>query len=259
MATTVVILQPCYFPWAGLFEQIVNADTYVHYDDVQFSRGSFTNRVQVKTGTGAVKGRDGVVWMTVPVQHSGPRAINRTPIDYGKPWRRKHSQLLRQTMSGAPFAKDALELFDAVVSQEWESIAALTMAGIEAVAEYFGIKTRFYRSSQLDIGASSTERVIDICKHFGADVYVTGLGAKNYIDHERFERTNIRLEYMDYKRSPYPQLHGGFTPYVTILDLIANCGKDGARYLSSGTRHWREVIPGVGADAGPDEREGGDP
>ena len=50
---TVVISQPMYFPWIGIFEQIRLADVFVFYDDVQFTRG-FINRVQYKTpqGTG---------------------------------------------------------------------------------------------------------------------------------------------------------------------------------------------------------------
>ena len=46
------------FPWIGMLEQIKLADIIVHYDDVQFSKGSFTNRVQIKT-------KDGFKWMTV--------------------------------------------------------------------------------------------------------------------------------------------------------------------------------------------------
>ena len=57
--TRVVISQPMLFPWVGLFEQIRAADVYVHYDDVQFSKGSFTNRVQIKTARGPR-------WLTVP-------------------------------------------------------------------------------------------------------------------------------------------------------------------------------------------------
>ena len=47
--TTVVVSQPMLFPWVGLFEQIRLADVFVHYDDVAFSKGSFFNRVQIKT------------------------------------------------------------------------------------------------------------------------------------------------------------------------------------------------------------------
>lgn len=44
----VVISQSMFFPGWVLLEQLKLADLYVFYDDVQFSKGSFTNRVQVK-------------------------------------------------------------------------------------------------------------------------------------------------------------------------------------------------------------------
>jgi hypothetical protein len=79
-------------------------------------------------------------------------------------------------------------------------------------------------------------------QRFGGNVYVTGHGARNYFDHELFERHGISVEYMDYQKIPYPQLHGAFTPYVTILDLIANCGAESMAYLQSGTVRWREFV-----------------
>ena len=60
--TTVVVSQPMFFPWVGMFEQIRLADAYVHYTDVQFSKGSFVNRVQIKTA-------DGFRWLTVPLKN----------------------------------------------------------------------------------------------------------------------------------------------------------------------------------------------
>ena len=42
-----VISQPMYFPRVGMLEQIRLADHFVYYDDVQFSRGGFSNRVQL--------------------------------------------------------------------------------------------------------------------------------------------------------------------------------------------------------------------
>ncbi len=56
----VVISQPMLFPWVGMLEQVRLADRYVDYSDVQFSRGSFVNRVQVKTCTGPR-------WITAPL------------------------------------------------------------------------------------------------------------------------------------------------------------------------------------------------
>ena len=41
----VVISQPMFFPWIGMFEQIKAADVFLHYDDVQMPQGrSFISR-----------------------------------------------------------------------------------------------------------------------------------------------------------------------------------------------------------------------
>ena len=47
---------------------------------------------------------------------------------------------------------------------------------------------------------------------------------------------------MAYEKRPYPQLHGEFTPFVTVLDLIANLGRDGRRQIVSGTTNWRHMV-----------------
>src|SRR5882672_1775792 len=98
--TTVVISQPMFFPWVGMLEQLQAADVYVHYDDVQFSKGSFTNRVQVKTATG-------VKWLTVPLEdvHLG-QLIKDVRVDSRRDWRKSHLSLLDQAY---PQAKEIVE------------------------------------------------------------------------------------------------------------------------------------------------------
>ena len=58
---SVVITQPMYFPWIGMLEQMRLADHFVSYAGAAFSKGGFTNRVQVKTA-------NGVHWLTVPLR-----------------------------------------------------------------------------------------------------------------------------------------------------------------------------------------------
>ena len=72
--------------------------------------------------------------------------------------------------------------------------------------------------------------------------YITGHGAARYLDHSLFLESGIDVQYMEYHKTPYPQLHGAFTPYVTSLDLVANCGSDGIHYIRSGTVGWKEFL-----------------
>lgn len=236
--TTVVVSQPMFFPWVGMFEQIRLADVYVHYGDVQFSKGSFTNRVQIKTA-------QGVRWLTVPLQDFAVgQAIDDARINTRIDWRTQHLSLLRQAYAEAPYRKDMLELVEAVYLQSADTIGMLSRLSMEAGCNYFGLGEgkRFVDVRDLGIGGSSSLRVRDIVTELGGTRYITGLGARNYLDHQLFEEAGIRVEYMDYRKTPYPQLHGAFTPYVSILDLVANVGKAGIGRISSGTIYWKEYL-----------------
>jgi hypothetical protein len=233
---TVVISQPMFFPWVGLFEQIRLADVYVHYLDVQFSKGSFVNRVQIKVP-------DGFRWLTAPLKNLAlGQKIEEVETDPAPGWRKRHLEFLAQAFRGAPHARDALGIVEEVYASPSHRIADLAIAGMERVLDYFGLAAgrRFLRSPDLGIGGAGSARVLDIVKSLGGSVYVTGHGARDYLAHEEFERAGIRVEYMDYRRTPYPQLHGDFNPHVSILDLIANVGRAGIECIHSGTAHWKD-------------------
>ena len=235
--TTVVISQPMLFPWVGMFEQIVLADVYVHYDDVQFSKGSFTNRVQVR-------GTDGVSrWMTVPLDKAQKSPMIAELRAADRDWRSEHRAQLTAAYRGAPHLDDALAVLDEEYADPAVSLCDLLIGSTERMAERLGAwdGTEVSRSSLLGIDGTSWERVLAVVRHFDGDTYVTGHGARNYLDAEAFERAGVEVRFTDYACTPYPQLHPDFTPYVSTLDLLANVGVDAApAFLSPRTVHWRE-------------------
>jgi hypothetical protein len=237
MEKTAVISQSMYFPWVGLFEQIRRADIFIHYDDVQYARG-FYNRVQLKTANGSK-------WLTVPLreQHRGQH-IDQVLIDDRIDWRTQHRNMLEQAYLKAPHKDEMLSLVDQVFSKEYLVLADLARESILSLANYFGLieGREFGSSSQMGVAGVSSKRLHDLCLAAGASVYVTGHGARNYLDHELFDKSRIRVEYMKYRMNPYPQLHGEFTPYVTALDLIANCGKERIDVICSETIFWKDFI-----------------
>lgn len=235
----IVISQSMYFPWIGLLEQIRLADVFVHYDDVQFTRG-FYNRVQVKSSRG-------IHWLTVPVRsHRRETNIDHVLVDDSKNWREEHRNVLTQCYRSAPFFREMMDVFDEAHSAHVTSLGDVSRNSIISLARYFRIDhgRRFVSSSMLDTPGRSSDRLLATCQKLLASTYITGHGARNYLDHELFESSGIKVEYMDYRKMPYPQLHGDFTPYVSGLDLIANCGRDGAKYICSGTTSWKETVSG---------------
>ena len=233
--STVVITQPMLFPWPGFFEQLALADTYVYLDDAQFSKGSFTNRIQLLRGGERC-------WMTIPLAGKGSFQRIADLVAAGEAWRASHRALLRQSLIGAPYLDDALSIFDAVYSRS--ELLELLIASIEEPARYMGIGTgrKILRTSELGIGGTSWPRVLKLVLATDGRAYLTGHGAAGYLDHAAFEARGVSVEYMNYSRTRWPQPGGAFTPYVSVLDLIARTGPAARDHLNPATIPWREFL-----------------
>lgn len=234
----VVISQPMLFPWVGLLEQIRLADTYVHYDDVQFEKGGFINRVEVKT-------RQGPRWLTIPLSGASfGREIREVRAAVEVDWRRRHLATLSQEYARAPHLRDMLALVERVYAVDTGRLVDILVASIRELSEYLdlpaGRDAPF--SSALGIPGRSSARVLAVVRRFGGTRYVTGHGARAYLNHEAFEAAGVSVEYLDYQELPYPQLHGAFTPFVSGLDLVANAGRAGRSVICSGSVPWRAFL-----------------
>lgn len=230
-AVTVVVLQPGYLPWLGFFDQLRRADVFVYYDDVQYDTHGWRNRNRIKT-------QSGPIWLTVPVRHAGlglPSILD-VEIDPRTPWARKHVQSIRQAYARAPFVKRYLPALEELLQRRWERLVDLDIACVDLLAEGLGGRRRIERSSALGIPGDQSERLVNICRHFGASRYVSGAAARSYLDVALFERHGIAVEWQDYVHPAYPQLHGPFVPYLSALDLLLNCGDEAAGVLVSGAR-----------------------
>ena len=233
--TTVVITQPMLFPWPGFFEQLAVADCYVYLDDVQFSKGSYTNRIQV------LRGADWA-WMTIPLAGKGSFQTISDLAAAGTSWKAQHRTLLRQSLLGAPYLDDALAVFDCVYANE--SLLELLIASIEEPARYMGVgpKRCIARASALGVAGSSWRRVLDLVHAVDGRRYITGHGAARYLDHDAFEAQGVAVQYMSYSRTRWPRQGPSFSPFVTILDLIAHTGPMAATYLHPATVDWRVFL-----------------
>ena len=78
----VAIHQPNYAPWLGYFAKMARADVFVFLDDVQYTKNSYINRVQIDAG-GTAR------WLTVPVSFSFRDPINRVRAA-NENWPRAH-------------------------------------------------------------------------------------------------------------------------------------------------------------------------
>jgi hypothetical protein len=234
----IVISQPMFFPWIGIFQQMRLADIFVHYDDVQLPLGrSFISRVQIKAYSG-------IQWLTVPIKRKSFQIINNVLIDHTKNWRKKHFKSLETNYKKAPYFHDMISLVENVYSFPFKFLSELNIYATENIAKYLNLTPNFLKSSELKKESSSSKKILDIVNELRGTIYITGHGAKNYLDHKLFDKNNIHVDYISYNLTPFPQLHGTFTPYVSILDLIANVGGNASSWLNATTINWKDFIDG---------------
>jgi hypothetical protein len=66
----------------------------------------------------------------------------------------------------------------------------------------------------------STQKLVDLVKLAGGTVYLTGLGAKNYLNESCFKTENIQVIWYQFHHPVYQQLHGAFIPMLSCLDFL---------------------------------------
>jgi WbqC-like protein len=217
-----VILQPSYIPWRGYFDQIRRADLFIFYDDVQYDKHGWRNRNRIKTANGKR-------WLTIPVHSSGVTqgiGIKDVLIDWSKPWAENHRKSLTAAYGRAPHFRDYLALIESIYSRHDEKIADFTIDITIRLARELGLqRTRFMRSSEIQgVDGHKTERLVQILRMVGADHYLSGPSAREYLEQDRFDQAGISLEYMKYEYPEYGQLYPPYDPQVTILDLLFMTG-----------------------------------
>ena len=236
-----VVLQPGYLPWLGFFDQMRRSDVFVYYDDAQYDKHGWRNRNRIKT-------QRGPIWLTTPVRHSGlgwPSILD-VEIDNRAPWARKHLQSIRQAYARAPYLQRYLPPLEDVLSRPWQRLVDLDLAVAALLAEGLGVAPRIMRSSELGIDGERSVRLLRICQHLGAGVYLSGNAAREYLDVPLFESHGIRVEWQDFAHPVYPQQHGAFVPYLSALDLLLNCGPTSGDILRGAAQRHAIVNPCTG-------------
>jgi hypothetical protein len=230
-----------FLPWLGFFEQVKLAESFVFLDDVQLPLGrSFIHRVQIKTARGQE-------WLSAPVMRAGRayQTIRDTQFD-GNEWRQRHLALLERTYRPAPYFSQVWEaVVRPIYAVETSSLSQFCIEAVRRICEYLGLSPTWYASSALELGLrpdDASSRLVSICQALGADQYITGHGAANYLRHEAFEAVGVQVRYMDYHHRPYRQLYGTFVPYVSILDLLFCEGDGASAYLNPHTVEWSDWV-----------------
>jgi hypothetical protein len=223
----VSIHQPQYLPWLPYLLKISASDLFIVLDSVDFTKNGLQNRNQIKI-------TQGKAWLTVPVKQKLGQKIKDVEINQQENGRKKHWQTLEQNYQKAPFfhlyARELNEVYDT----DWKYLIDLNLHLLQLLIKWFGISCKLIRSSNLAATGQKMELILNLCKAVGAGTYLSGVGAKDYLEEEAFAQAGIELIYkLPVLPKEYPQQHQKslFINDLSAIDLILNCGESWEQYV----------------------------
>lgn len=228
--------QPVYLPWLGLFHKIALGDMFCIFDDVQYLKKDWNNRNQIKTHAG-------VQWLTVPVLTSGHREkpIREIEINNNIDWRKKHWKTIAFAYKKAPFFKKYADFFEDLYKRKWDNLVELNDHILFYLLKELGITAEIRRASEENFEGIKNDLVLDMCNKLHANVYIFGALGKNYAKEDDFKKAGIKVYFQNYVHPLYLQLHGKFVPYMSVIDLLFNCGNNSLDILMSGNTSKKDI------------------
>jgi hypothetical protein len=219
----VVVLQSNYLPWRGYFDLIHDADVFVYYDEVQYTKNDWRNRNKIYS-------KNGLQWLTIPIAKTAVKLkISEVPLPEER-WQQDHFKSLYFTYKAAPcFAQLEPLLDEAYVKTKWQFLVEINRYFIETISRMLGVTTQFKDSKDFQLEGDRVARLVNLLKRLGATEYISGPSAKEYLSGQEhlFAENGLRLTYKDYAGyPPYRQVREPFEPAVSIVDLLANLPVD---------------------------------
>lgn len=194
------IHQPNFLPHLGFFDKIAYVDTFVILDNVQHSKGGYTNRAKIK-------GKKDPFLVTVPVKNVKGQLISELEFANYSKFKRKFTNTLTQL---APKVK---ELFKPILDKDHTNLCEFNKELIEVVLIQLGIKTDIVLSSALTAGGKKSELILNIVKELEGDVYISGGKTNKYLDLERFDFEGIGVLFQDFQRNDQ---------YISVIHHLEN-------------------------------------
>ncbi|MCP4231496.1 MAG: WbqC family protein [bacterium] len=221
--------QPCYLPWIGFFAKAALADAFIFMDWVQLNHQSWQTRNRALSANGPV-------WLIVPVKAGGRsgQSIRDTEIAGDPTWQRKHWTTIQQCYGSTPYFDEHSRFFEHLYQHDWKKLAQLNIAATEYLFDCFGIKPQIYYGDAFDFTEHKTALLAEMCAAVGTDSYLSSDGERAYVDRALLASAGVEHRYLNYEHPEYEQRYEPFTPYMSALDLLFNCGPDSREIMLSG-------------------------
>lgn len=205
--------QPNFLPYMGYFYKMYSCDVFAFSDEVQFARKEFQNYNYICEEGERKK-------LTVPVQgHTIP--YNQVKLSDWEHSRKSVIGRIENAYRRYPYFNAIFPYIRAILQQDYIYLIDLNKALLMFIAGYMRMPCKIINESDLGLEyVDATYDIVTICQMAGCGIYLSGKGAKKYLNPGLFDKSGIRLLWSGYE----PLEYGSKIEDGSVLDYLMLCG-----------------------------------
>ncbi len=169
----IAIHQPNFLPWYPFFQKIKEVDKFIILGNCQFEKNGFQNRFYLNEK-----------WHTMSTRKGLDPINSKIYLNHIKDWNKIKINL--------PQYKNTLDQLDNCIS---DNLFLTNAKIIKKLAKLLGYNTEILYDYPTTL--KSTERLVDICLHYNATEYLSGISGKNYLDLNLFNNNGIKVSFQE--------------------------------------------------------------
>jgi hypothetical protein len=212
------IHQPNFFPWMGFFNKIHSSDAFIFLTE---SRRSKSDRYLTRS---LILNNSTPNYLSIPL---GPKQVNINDLlmPINDQWRIDMLNVINSSYSACNFYDEILVDIEKLLMFDCKYFHEFSINIIYFFMNNLNIHTNCFidKNFNKDFGQASL-RLVNLCNEINAEKYLSGLGAKSYIDEDIFIKNKIKIIYQNYFPKPYKQDSNDFISGLSIVDVLFNCG-----------------------------------
>lgn len=213
----VAIMQPYFMPYIGYFQLINAVDTFVIYDNIQYTKKGWINRNRILEN-----GKD--TFITLPLSKDSDYldvVARKLASDFNQS-KMKLVNKISACYKKAPQFNNIFPIITDCLNHQEENLFEFILYSLKAVNTYLNIDTKIVISSTIHINhqLKNSDKVIALCKALDATEYINPSGGKELYDVVDFKENGIDLKFIQSEPIQYPQFSNEFVPWLSIIDVL---------------------------------------
>lgn len=206
-----VLLSTAYWPNLHYFYYIFNGDKIVIEQHDNYTKQSYRNRTRILTANGSLD-------LTIPIKKNAHKElVAGLQISYSEPWQTKHWRAITSAYKNSPYFDFFEDDIKKMYTTDYEYLIDYNLEQLKIIFLLLRIKKEIILSTEY---IKEPENTIDRREHIHPKKTFSKDGSDNFLLKPYYQTFESKF---------------GFTPNLSILDLLLNKGLDTLHYFPKET------------------------